>query len=73
MSRFRLVLFLGALAVARAQVNPAVEARTDALLKRMTIEEKAGQMTQVAIDVVSQRGTAGRTHQIDPARLEAAV
>jgi beta-glucosidase len=64
---------LCALAAARAQVNPAVEARIDALLKQMTVEEKVGQMTQVAIDVVSQRGTAGKTHRIDPARLEAAV
>lgn len=73
MSRFRLVLFLGAVAVARAQINPAVEAKIDALLKQMTIEEKVGQMTQVAIDVVTQRGTVGRTHRIDPAKLEAAV
>ncbi|MBI4874478.1 MAG: beta-glucosidase, partial [Acidobacteria bacterium] len=68
MARFKLVLIGMALAAARAQVNPV-----DELLRRMTVEEKVGQMTQVAIDVVSARGTAGRTHRIDPARLADAV
>jgi beta-glucosidase len=40
----------------------------------MTIEEKVGQMTQVAIDVVS-KGPDGRTepHALDPAKLEKAI
>lgn len=50
------------------------DAKIDALLKRMTIEEKVGQMTQVTIDVVS-RGDDGRLepHALDPAKLDRAV
>jgi beta-glucosidase len=50
------------------------DAKVDALLKKMTLEEKVGQMTQVAIDVVS-RGADGRLepHELDPSKLEKAV
>ena len=46
-------------------------ARVEALLKRMTLEEKIGQMTQLEIGVVA----AGKDQdiQIDPAKLEKAV
>lgn len=45
--------------------------KIDALLKRMTLEEKVGQMTQLAIGMIS----TGRdqTIQIDPAKLNKAV
>src|ERR1700716_1230190 len=45
--------------------------RIDALLKRMTLEEKVGQMTQLAIGMIS----TGRdqTIQIDPAKLDKAM
>jgi beta-glucosidase len=45
--------------------------RIEALLKRMTLEEKVGQMTQLAIGMIS----TGRdqTIQIDPAKLEKAM
>jgi beta-glucosidase len=45
--------------------------KIDALLKRMTLEEKVGQMTQLAIGMVS----SGRDQniQLDPAKLEKAV
>jgi beta-glucosidase len=45
--------------------------KIDALLKRMTLEEKVGQMTQLAIGMVS----SGRDQdiQIDPRKLEKAV
>src|SRR6266478_5327385 len=45
--------------------------KIDALLKRMTIEEKVGQMTQLAIGMISN----GRDQsiQIDPAKLDKAV
>ena len=50
------------------------DAKVNALLKQMTLEEKIGQMTQVTIDVVS-RGADGRQepHEIDPAKLEIAI
>jgi beta-glucosidase len=46
-------------------------ARIEALLKQMTTEEKVGQMTQFAIDMV----TSGKHQEIrlDPAKLEKAV
>ncbi|MDT4968025.1 MAG: beta-glucosidase [Acidobacteriota bacterium] len=45
--------------------------RTEALLKRMTLEEKVGQMTQLQIGMV----TTGKDQkiQIDPAKLEKAI
>ncbi len=44
------------------------------LLAKMTLEEKVGQMTQVAIDVISE-GADGPTepHAIDPKKLERAI
>ena len=57
-----------------APPDAAVEAKVDALLKRMTIEEKAGQMTQVTIDVISETGGGPNApHEISPAKLEAAI
>ena len=49
------------------------EAKIEALLRRMTIEEKVGQMTQVTIDVVSVPNAVGRNHRIDPQKLEEAI
>ena len=50
--------------------SSAIEARADALLKQMTAEEKVGQMTQVAIDVVSRNG---EPHHLDPSKVQTAV
>ena len=58
-------------AAALAQ-DAAIEARADALLQQMTLEEKIGQMTQVTIDVVSTGGP-GPAHRIDPAKLATAL
>src|SRR5260370_21307270 len=45
--------------------------RIEALLKRMTLEEKVGQMTQLAIGMIAK----GRDQeiQIDPAKLDKAI
>jgi beta-glucosidase len=45
--------------------------RIEALLKQMTLEEKVGQMTQLALEMVA----SGRdqTMQLDPAKLEKAI
>jgi len=52
----------------------ALEPRVEALLKQMTVEEKAGQMTQVAIEVVLQKhAPEAARHEIDPVKLEEAV
>ncbi|MFI5163461.1 MAG: glycoside hydrolase family 3 N-terminal domain-containing protein [Sphingobacteriales bacterium] len=49
----------------------ALDKKVDALIAKMTIEEKVGQMTQVEIGVVSKTGVS--TNQIDPAKLADAV
>jgi beta-glucosidase len=46
-------------------------AKIEALLKRMTLEEKVGQMTQLAIGMVSTG--QDQTIQIDPAKLDKAI
>src|SRR5882762_1382075 len=45
--------------------------RIDALLKRMTLEEKVGQMTQLAIGMVSNG--RDQTIRLDPAKLDKAI
>jgi len=50
---------------------PDFTQRIEALLKRMTLEEKVGQMTQLEIGVITSGG--GQTTQIDPEKLDKAV
>jgi len=45
--------------------------KIDALLKRMTLEEKVGQMTQLAIGMISKG--QDQNIQIDPAKLDKAI
>jgi beta-glucosidase len=49
--------------------------KVEELLKKMTLEEKIGQMNQVALEVVSVGGAANvqDPHKIDPARLREAL
>lgn len=56
-----------------SQVNNSNEARINSLLKQMTLEEKVGQMAQVAIDVVGTTNYARGTYTLDQAKLEDAV
>ncbi|HZG42955.1 MAG TPA: glycoside hydrolase family 3 N-terminal domain-containing protein [Longimicrobium sp.] len=61
-------------AAAQRGHDPATRARVDALLARMTVEEKVGQMTQLTIGVVAAEGTPQRDSvRIDPARLREAL
>ncbi|MDH4180067.1 MAG: beta-glucosidase, partial [Armatimonadota bacterium] len=75
MSRVMLSLTVVAgLSAQQKRPADALEQRVEALLKQMTIEEKAGQMTQVAIDVIlKQRAPDAARHEIDPAKLDDAV
>lgn len=57
----------------RRPVPSGPEARIESLLRRMTLEEKVGQMTQVTIDVVSVPNAVGRNHRLDPQKLEDAI
>ena len=63
-----------AIAAAGHPGSKDIEKRVNDLLKKMTLEEKVGQMTQVALDVVS-KGDSGKAepHAIDPVKLETAI
>ncbi|MEO8561749.1 MAG: glycoside hydrolase family 3 N-terminal domain-containing protein [bacterium] len=64
----------GAPRPADAQASDQIERRVDALLRQMTLEEKVGQMTQLALQSVSSRpGDANTRVQLDSAKLEDAV
>ncbi|MBX6330312.1 MAG: glycoside hydrolase family 3 C-terminal domain-containing protein [Gemmatimonadaceae bacterium] len=61
-------------ATAAAQSPASIDARVDALLRRMTLEEKVGEMTQLTIQAVSRtEGTPTVEHQLDSAKLEEAL
>jgi beta-glucosidase len=57
-----------------AQADPSRAERVQALLSRMTLEEKVGQMTQLAVVAVAaeEQGMAGHI-RLDPARLREAI
>jgi len=78
MRRLRILLTLAAVVTSAVSVSPGapadIQKKVRALVSRMTLEEKVGQMTEVTIDVVS-KGADGRQepHQLDMAKLETAV
>src|SRR4029079_15246240 len=47
--------------------------KAEALLKKMTLEEKVGQMTQVTIAVIAKGGWGDRDGNIDPDALKKAI
>jgi beta-glucosidase len=49
------------------------EARIDALLAKMSVEEKVGQMTQVDLNVIAAGGYSNKDGKLDKALLETAV
>ncbi|HST60352.1 MAG TPA: glycoside hydrolase family 3 N-terminal domain-containing protein, partial [Longimicrobium sp.] len=61
-------------AAAQRGHDPATVARVDALVARMTVEEKAGQMTQLTIGVLAAQGSPQRDSvRLDPAKLREAL
>ena len=61
-------------AAAQRGHDPAIVARVDALVARMTVEEKVGQMTQLTIGVLAAQGSPQRDSvRLDPARLREAI
>lgn len=68
-------LFSNWITPAVAQERSDAEARVEALLQQMTIEEKVGQMTQLSLDDVSRIANTDTTtvHTLDPAKLREAV
>jgi beta-glucosidase len=68
-----MILLTGA-RTAMGQSPDAIGRRVDALLGRMTLDEKVGQMTQLALQSVSARpGSPGVPVQLDSAKLENAL
>ena len=54
--------------------QPNIDAQVAALLAKMTLEEKVGQMTQVTIDVVANMNrTPGGWQHLDPEKLRTAI
>jgi beta-glucosidase len=76
-SIFLLILGVSTILPAQStQDSKVIDAKVEALLKRMTLEEKVGQMTQVTLEVVSQgkeSAASGPSHQVDPAKLATAI
>jgi beta-glucosidase len=55
----------------KATTTSAIDKKVDALIAKMTLEEKVGQMTEVTSDVVSKTG--GGAHELDPDKLKEAI
>lgn len=68
-------MFLPACLFAGSKPHPSgLDQRVSELMSKMTIEEKVGQMTQVAIDVVSADSqTVGEYHRLDAQKLRRAI
>src|SRR5215211_969814 len=67
-------LVMGAPRSAVGQSPDAASRRVESLLQRMTLEEKVGQMTQLALQMVLSRpGSPGSPAQIDSAKLHDVV
>jgi beta-glucosidase len=56
-----------------AQLNSANEAKINALLKQMTLEEKVGQMAQVAIDALGQTDYAKGIYSLDADKVKEVI
>src|SRR5688500_938265 len=76
--RFTLVVLtaisLSVAPTASAQPVPSFDPRVEALLERMTLEEKVGEMTQLTLTAITRTaGTATRMHELDSVKLENAI
>src|SRR5213083_485545 len=75
---FFILCLLGPI-VLKAQMPKSSSLTTDqraaALVSRMTLEEKVGQMTQVSIDILLKKNanTTAEPHVLDPDKLATAV
>lgn len=67
------VLLAAGTAMAQSHKQPAsaLDKKVDALIAKMTLEEKVGQMTEVTLDVVSKANTS--PHQLDADKLKEAI
>ncbi len=61
------------LSVVAQKVPATAEAKAAALIKKMTLEEKVGQMTQVTLGVIAAKVVNGEDGNLDPVKLKTAV
>ncbi len=61
------------LSVVAQKVPATAEAKATALIKKMTLEEKVGQMTQITLGVIAAKVVNGEDGNLDPVKLKAAV
>jgi beta-glucosidase len=70
----RKIFFLLLIFICRSQINAQIDQqKAEALLKKMTLEEKVGQMTQVTHAVVAKGGWGNQDGSLDPVALKKAV
>jgi beta-glucosidase len=58
------------------ELDPVAEKEIDALIKKMSVEEKVGQTCQITLDAILQKDVANvliEPHQIDLKKLEEAI
>ncbi|MBO9659234.1 MAG: hypothetical protein J7527_10460, partial [Chitinophagaceae bacterium] len=73
MKRILITLFsLSLLFELQAQNAKEIE-KAEGILRRMTLEEKVGQMTQVTLAVIAKGGWANEDGSLDPAEVKKAV
>ncbi|RMH66005.1 MAG: beta-glucosidase [Calditrichaeota bacterium] len=74
MRQMLLILFLSNIFVYGSSLDKQIEKKIDVLLNQMTIEEKAGQMTQITLEAVSKPRVPGSfVNILDLKKLENAI
>ena len=56
-----------------AQIGSSPEAKAIALLQKMTLEEKVGQMAQITLDALGKQAQPGAVFQLDNTKLNEAI
>lgn len=73
MKKYILIALIFSFNVGLAQLSKSEAAKVDALIKQMTLEEKAGQMTQVTMAVYAENGWGNQNGKFDAAKVKEAV
>lgn len=74
-TRFCLVALIGLFTQCQSSQDDAGKQKAQAILKKMTLEEKAGQMTQLSIEMISagEGFNLEKPHRIDTAKLRKVI
>ena len=68
-----LILSLSVSILGQIRVNPINEKKIDNLLKKMTLEEKVGQMTQITLGVFSTRESEASEPKLNIKKLKEGI